>query len=322
MTGRTRIFTAVAVVLAGLPVAALPADTASPDWLFPSRPVAPGAESPDAVVQVPGSSRHFTVRETRDIANPPDWFPQDHAAMPPPVGHATGKGVWACGYCHLPGGQGRPENARVAGLPRDYILRQLRAMVSGERRSLRDDYGPAKLMAAVPVGRSEAELAEAADYFAASRPPVRVELRPVARVPLTEVMGSIRRLAPGGGSEALGQRIIEVPVDFERHEWRDGRLAYLAFVPVGSVVRGRSLAARWGEHGAFACVTCHGAGLRGTAIAPPLAGQYPGYIVRQLAAFQGGTRHGGAAETMRQVTAGMTTPQMISLAAWAASLRP
>ncbi len=34
--------------------------------------------------------------------------------------------VRACGFCHLPNGQGRPENASVAGQPAEYIVQQMR----------------------------------------------------------------------------------------------------------------------------------------------------------------------------------------------------
>jgi cytochrome c553 len=49
----------------------------------------------------------------------------DDAEAPDPdevVSRGGGDGVAACGYCHLPNGQGKPENAGLAGQPFEYIL--------------------------------------------------------------------------------------------------------------------------------------------------------------------------------------------------------
>jgi len=57
--------------------------------------------------------------------------------MPRIVAHGRDD-AWACAYCHLPNGQGRPENAPLAGLPAAYIVEQVNAQSCGapaERRS-------------------------------------------------------------------------------------------------------------------------------------------------------------------------------------------
>jgi cytochrome c553 len=46
--------------------------------------------------------------------------------MPNIVAHGSGD-AWACAYCHLPNGQGRPENPPLAGLPVAYIAEQVRS---------------------------------------------------------------------------------------------------------------------------------------------------------------------------------------------------
>jgi hypothetical protein len=51
-----------------------------------------------------------------------DWFPQSHEPLPAVVAEPRGPGQAACGYCHLPDGTGRPENAKLAGLPQAYII--------------------------------------------------------------------------------------------------------------------------------------------------------------------------------------------------------
>jgi len=60
--------------------------------------------------------------------------------MPEVVARGRKPQVHACGYCHLPDGQGRPENAPLAGLPAAYIEAQVAAFRSGARRS--DWHGP------------------------------------------------------------------------------------------------------------------------------------------------------------------------------------
>ena len=59
------------------------------------------------------------------------------------------------------------------------------------------------------------------------------------------------------------RRIIEVAVDHERHELRDPATAYRAYVPQGSIARGRTIAQIGRGGTAVACVACHGADLRG-----------------------------------------------------------
>src|SRR5271165_4707928 len=78
--------------------------TAFPQWAFPG----PLVES------VPGSTVKFSEVQMYDRTAAVDWFPDSHPAMPDVV-----KGrlpVYACGFCHLPQGAGRSENAALAGL--------------------------------------------------------------------------------------------------------------------------------------------------------------------------------------------------------------
>src|SRR5690348_10054763 len=82
--------------------------------------------------------------------------------MPHIVAHGSGD-AWACAYCHLPNGQGRPENAPLAGLPAAYIVEQVRAFRSGERVSGRPE--TAKWMPAEARNVNDADLKLAAEYF-------------------------------------------------------------------------------------------------------------------------------------------------------------
>ena len=84
---------------------------AVPDKVQPQPPADDGA-----VVQVPGSAKTYLRAQLHDLAllkNPPDWFPEEHPAMPEVVQHGDGKAVLACASCHLPSGLGHPESAEA-----------------------------------------------------------------------------------------------------------------------------------------------------------------------------------------------------------------
>lgn len=112
------------------------ADKAPPAWAFVVNP--PGAQpAPDdgTLRRVPGSSVAFTLTQIRDLFAVPDWRPADHPPMPEVVSHGAKPAVFACGYCHLPNGLGRPENSSLAGLPAEYIVQQVADFKSGARKS-------------------------------------------------------------------------------------------------------------------------------------------------------------------------------------------
>lgn len=79
----------------------------------------PGVESqPDDGIpkHVPGSKQEFALSEIRNLYKPTDWHPDDHPEMPDIVAQGRNPGVFACAYCHLPIGRGRPENTSLANL--------------------------------------------------------------------------------------------------------------------------------------------------------------------------------------------------------------
>lgn len=296
-----------------------------PAWAFPITPPAPpDAPPPDSLrlLHVPGSAAGYTEAWLADLNRIADWFPKDHPAMPDVVAHGRRPAVLACGSCHLPDGQGRPENAMLAGLTEAYIREQLADFKAGRRRSAVDAYGPAARMAALASNLTDEEAAAAAAYFS------QLRLRPHARIvesktaPKTHVVNWIRVADSDGARETLGQRIVEVPASGERHERRDTRLTYYAYVPVGSIARGRAIATPSRDSVTQPCIRCHGPELRGVGIIPPLAGRSPSYLVRQLVAFKIGARSSDAAAPMRAEVAPLTIEQMIAVAAYAGSLRP
>ena len=88
--------------------------------------------------QLPDSPASFSLVDIRDGSNVADWYPQDHPAMPDIIrlGPAeAGPARRGCGFCHLPNGLGRPENAPTAALPPAYFIQQLHDFRDGLRRS-------------------------------------------------------------------------------------------------------------------------------------------------------------------------------------------
>jgi cytochrome c553 len=126
---------------------------------------------------------------------------------------------------------------------------------------------------------------------------------------------------PAGGTEDLGARIVELPQVTERAVRRDPNSGFVAYVPVGSVSKGKALAAGAGGR-TLACAGCHGPGLRGTNTVPGIAGTSALYTARQLYGFQSGTRDGPSATLMKPVAASLTGEDFIDLTAYLASLPP
>ena len=297
-----------------------------PAWAMPLGTGA--AAAPDDSVtprRVPGSTAAFTQLRAHNHFDVPDWYPESHPAMPDVVARGRRPAVWACGYCHLPDGAGRPENAALAGLPEKYIVRQVAAFRSGERGSpWHAPNKPADIMRSIADSTTTAELKTAARYFSRLPPRQRARVVETERIPRVRPGTGLYFLATEGGEEVLGERLIEVASDAERHELHDARVEYVAYVPPGSIVRGQELAKRGvpGAKSLTACTSCHGSKLRGAGPAPPIAGRAPSYLLRQLMGFAAGSRSTKDAAPMRAVAGALTVKDMISAAAYAGSLVP
>ncbi len=295
-----------------------------PVWAYPVNP--PG-EAPTAdtsgVRHVPNSAVALTPAQIAAIGGEvPDWHPDEHPRMPAIVSRGRAPQVYACGYCHLPTGAGRPENASLAGLTPAYIKQQMRAFRNGDRPGSEPARLPQTIMIALAKTATESEVAEAAVYFESLKPASFVRVVETATVPKTVVAGWTLATAPGGGSEPIGNRIIEMPEDFGRFELRDSRTSYVAYVPVGSIARGAKLIATGGEGRTVRCAGCHGRNLKGLANAPRLAGRSPSYLFRQLYDFRNRTRKGAIAEPMGPVVASLDDEDLVALAAYLASRKP
>jgi cytochrome c553 len=170
-------------------------------------------------------------------------------------------------------------------------------------------------MADIARAATPDEVAQAARYFATLEPRQRGRVVEALEVPRTIIGRGLFFRAPDGGVEPLGQRLIEIPEDAERHERHDPYVAYTTYVPRGSIARGQTLAGR-------VCSTCHGPDLRGVAPVPAIAGRSPSYILRQLLAFNAGTRSSAAGAPMRAIATTLTLDDMIGAAAYAGTLTP
>ena len=141
-------------------------------------------------------------------------------------------------------------------------------------------------------------------------------------VPKSYVAGWFLAASKTGDKEAIGQRIVEVPEDLEQFEHRDARARFEAYVPRGSIAKGEALVRTGGGGTTVQCATCHGPDLKGAGPIPGIAGRSPSYIVRQLYDFKVGTRAGVGSALMKAVVERLSEEDMISLAAYAASLKP
>jgi cytochrome c553 len=270
---------------------------------------------------LPGSRLKLTEAQLDDSWAAVDWLPSEHPPAPPVVLHGRQPDTYACGLCHMVNGQGGHGVPSLAGLPRDYIAAQVAAFASGQRASsffLRD----AANMTTVARAARPAEIAAAADYYA--RLPYRPWIRVVeaAKVPATapSYWGWTEAL-PGPRRDPIGVRIVEVAEDRQRAGMSDPHSGFIAYVPPGSVARGRALAER-GVGGQPPCAACHGPHLTGSSIAPPLAGRSPTYLARQLWDIRTGARRGAGAAPMRPVARVLDAEGIVDITAYLASLRP
>ncbi len=285
-------------------------------------PGATAAKDDGMPKHVPGSPVAFALPQIRDLYNVPDWRPDNHPVMPDIVSHGRKPEVRACGYCHLPNGQGRPENAPLTGLPAAYIVQQMADYKAGLRKSSEPKMGPPSAMLALAKAANDEEVRIAAQYFAGFAYKPWIKVTEAAMVPRSKVAGGMLVPVEGGGTEPIGQRILEMPDNPEQTELRDSGTGFTAYVPPGSVKLGEALATTGGAGKTIRCAICHGADLKGLGNVPPLAGRSPSYLVRQMWDIKSGARNGAGAALMKEAVAKLMVEDMVALAAYAASRNP
>ena len=301
-----------------------PANSILP-WAFvlnDPRPDDAQAPDPDEMVSVPGSSLSLRRGDISLRNGPPDWHPDGHPSMPEAVASGGGEGVVACAYCHLPNGQGKPENAGLAGQPFEYIVQQMEDYRNGLRKTGEPRMGPPSFMMRIGAASVDAEAREAAEYFSSIDFEQWIRVIETDMVPVTRFAGSIHEVVEGGGQEPIGVRVVEVPVDLRRTQLRDDASSFIAYVPRGALERGADLVNSGGDGRTVACTTCHGSDLRGLGPVPALAGRSPSYMARQLYDLQQGNRDGAWSDLMDRAVANLTVEDIVNIVAYTASLTP
>lgn len=298
-------------------------------WAYPINPPAP-AQPPSTdptLKHVPNSTKAFTQAQVTDGFNPPDWHPEGHPAMPEIVAHGRRPDVRACGYCHLPNAQGRPENASLAGLPAAYIMQQVLDFKNDQRKSSEPSMGPPDAMLKLSKASNEEEVKIAAEYFSKLKYKPWIKVVEAKMVPKTRVVVGMLIPVEGGaskgeGMEPIGERIIETAQNLEATEARDDGSPFVAYVPVGSIKKGEALVTNPPAGKTLRCSICHGQDLKGLGNVPFLAGRSPSYLVRQLYDLKSGSRHGGWSPLMKEVVANLTLEDMVNIAAYVSSRTP
>jgi cytochrome c553 len=317
----TRIFICT-LVLTFLPVLRIGAQSAQqwklPDipWAFPIRDkVRPLIDERSGPQHVPGSTKSYTQEQIDDFIDPPDWFPDEHGPMPKVVAHGADGGVLGCVSCHLASGLGHPESANLAGVSAAYILRQLSDFKAGARMG--------EAMNDMAKNLSDEDARQASEWFAALKPKAWQPVVETDRVPKAFINQHLMRMPlPGGGDEPIGNRIIELPQDISRAECRDPHSGFIAYVPKGSLAKGKEFVTTGGGGKTIQCAICHGPALGGLAEVPAIAGHSPLYLFRQLYYFKDGSRHGVMGALMKGVVAQMSQDDMLAIAAYVGSLPP
>jgi len=313
-----------------------PGDKASPQNP-PNRNLRPNEDAAEQTKlrQIEGSTAAYSLVDIRDGQNVIDWFSGDHPPMPSVVAHGPagmGKTARGCGSCHLPNGKGRPENAGIAGLPVSYFERQIDDFRSGRRHSADPRKPNTNTMIELAKALSEDELKAAAEYFGSLKWTPWIRVVETDLVPKTRIAGNLFLPLENVKTEPIAGRIIEMPENEEQAElYRNPHSGFVAYVPVGSLSKGKELVKTGGAKKvgnqfiagkATPCITCHGTDLMGVADVPPIAGRSPSYIVRQMWDIQQGTRPTQAPQLMKLAVANLSTEDMVAIAAYVSSLKP
>ena len=309
-----------------------------PEWAYPQTP-RPFTPDPDdgAPKHLAGSTRAYTYQQIEDSFAPADWYPNEHPRMPDiPVAKGRKPDVRACSWCHLPNGLGHPQSGSLAGLSAEYLTQQLADFKSGARHASVGN----SIMATISRALTPDEAKAAITYFARLPRTPWITVIEAEMVPRTRIIeGNLRIPVEPPQMEPLGLRIVEVPKFPARSRAYDAHAPFVAYVPMGSIRRGRALVSTGGAvmRGTTVvtpgktppCKDCHGPTLRGMAHAPDtniavpaLSGRSPLYMVRQLYDIQSGARSGPTTELMKPIAGQLTLQEMIDIAAYIGSQAP
>jgi len=321
-----------AAVLAAEPT---PPVLQQPAWAYavPTGPSEAAVPRDQRLYSLPGTERKFTWDQVQGRrppgvtgpVGPADWFPDEHPPMPPIVAYGDpARGILACALCHYPSGKGRSENASLAGLPKDYMIQQLRDMHAGLRQSAEPRKNNAGQMVRYAKAMTDAEIEASSAYYAAIPWTRHVKVVESRTAPKVRNLNGLLLAREGeqAGLEPLGNRIVEVTEDGERTELRDPHSGFIAYAPVGALAKGKALVVSGGRGRTVACAVCHGTDLNGIGPIPGIAGRSPSYIARQLNDLRQGARRGPMAPLMAQAVQKLTDDDILNIAAYVAAQPP
>ena len=142
-------------------------------------------------------------------------------------------------------------------------------------------------------------------------------------VPKTIVgQGRMRFLAPAGGTEPIGNRIITVPQDQAAREQPRSHVGVHRLRADGQHRQGQGAGRDAAASGkTIACTHLPRRHAEGPGNVPRLAGLHPIYIARQLYLFKDGTRNGVDAQLMKKPVARLTDDDILAIAAYLARCR-
>jgi cytochrome c553 len=270
---------------------------------------------------LPGSTLSFTLTQVRDPFGPADWYPGDHPPMPEVVARGRKPDVGACGRCHYPNGKGRSENAGLAGLPVAYFVQTMSDFKNGARKSADSRKGNTNNMIDYAKAMTDEEIKAAAEYYGSMKWTPWIRVVETDMVPKTRVVFGMFLLLKGNEKEPIGDRIVEATENADATlQLRDPRSGFVAYVPTGSLKKGKALVTTGGEGKTTACATCHGADLQGLGPVPGIAGRSASYVARQLYDMRVGDRNGVWTQLMTPVVARLDNDDILAIAAYLASL--
>ena len=286
-----------------------------PLWAY--RPDLP--DSPimsDARQHADGSSLDLTQAQIENPYFVPDWYPGTHTPMPEVVASGRAPIIEACGLCHLPTGAGHPESSELAGLSVAFLQGQMKDFRDGKRKSPITGH-----MVAYAKAISDADTLAAANYYARQKRYKWTTIIEADLAPKT-IIGAHGQsfVVAGGGVEPRRDPILEISADPELAKLRASRKGFIAYVPVGSVAKGKTLVSARAD--GLVCTLCHGADLKGSGDVPSLAGRSPLYVFRSLNDIKLGVRTGDDAASMQAVVGSLSQEDMVAIAAYLASLEP
>jgi cytochrome c553 len=312
-----------------LPAMALGTD-AGLQWAYPIAPQALPQPDRAKTFQAKGTSTGMmlTMAQINNNFGPPDWFPDEHPPMPAIVKSGRAPHVRACMACHLAHGNGHPESASISGLTANYIIEQVHELRDGNRVYVglpASTRPPAMIEIANDI--TEAELKEAADYFASIPREQQkwIEVVEGKTAPKNHVGRGGMRFLDEGTTETVPiqpNMIYEVAADGQGALLRDPHASFIDFVPEGSVEKGELLASTGSNGKTIQCAVCHGADFRGLGDVPRLAGRGAYYLIRQLNDIKNGARKGSSVALMKPVVQNLTDEDMVNLVAYMASREP